>query len=85
MPLGGVAPKTQSFTQTFGAIAVAYVQLEPDAEMFEDAVIAHCRGKVASFKLPKHVVFLDEFPMTASGKIRKVDMRADAAERFNPS
>ena len=71
--------------ETFGEIAVAYVQLEPDAEMFADAVIAHCRGKVASFKLPKHVVFLDEFPMTASGKIRKVDMRADAAERFNPS
>jgi fatty-acyl-CoA synthase len=53
--------------------------------MSADAVIAHCRGKVASFKLPKRVAFLDEFPMTASGKIRKVDLRADAAERFNPS
>lgn len=42
------------------------------------------RGKVASFKIPRHVVFIDEFPMTASGKIRKVELRADAAERFKP-
>lgn len=65
-----------------GEIAVAYVQLESGAEMSAESVIAHCRGKVASFKLPKHVVFLEDFPMTASGKIRKVDLRKDATERF---
>jgi len=71
--------------ETFGEIAVAYVQLEPGAQMSAETVIAHCRGKVASFKLPKQVVFLEDFPMTASGKIRKVDLRTDAADRFNPS
>lgn len=63
-------------------VAVAYVQKEPGFEIDEAGVIAYCRGKVASFKIPRHVVFLDEFPMTASGKIRKVELRADAAERF---
>jgi fatty-acyl-CoA synthase len=38
--------------------------------------------KVASFKIPRHVMFVDDFPMTASGKIRRVDLRTDAAERF---
>jgi len=41
-------------------------------------VIAHCRGKLASFKIPHHVVFVDDFPMTASGKIRKVELREEA-------
>jgi fatty-acyl-CoA synthase len=33
---------------------------------------------LASFKIPHHVVFIDNFPMTASGKIRKVELREDA-------
>ena len=41
-------------------------------------MIDYCRGKVASFKIPRHVIFVDGFPMTASGKIRKVDLRAEA-------
>jgi fatty-acyl-CoA synthase len=68
--------------ETMGEIAIAYVQLEPGADMSAEDVAAYCKGKVASFKLPKQVVFLDDFPMTASGKIRKVELRADATERF---
>jgi fatty-acyl-CoA synthase len=63
-------------------VAVAYVQKAPGAEIDEDGVIAFCRGKVASFKIPRHVVFVEEFPMTASGKIRKVELRDDAKARF---
>jgi len=63
-------------------VAVAYVQKAAGASLSEDEVIDYCRGKVASFKIPRHVVFISEFPMTASGKIRKVELRADAAERF---
>ena len=59
-------------------VGIAYVQLVPGSRMDEDAVIAHCRGKLASFKIPHHVVFVDNFPMTASGKIRKVELREDA-------
>ncbi len=62
-------------------VGAAYVQLIPGAEMDEAAVIAHCRGKLASFKIPHHVVFVDDFPMTASGKIRKVELREDAKKR----
>ena len=63
-------------------VAVAYVQKAAGVEISGDAIIAYCRNKVASFKIPRYVVFIDEFPMTASGKIRKVELRADAAERF---
>ena len=59
-------------------VPVAFVQRAPGSEIEPEAVIEYCRGKVASFKIPRHVIFVDDFPMTASGKIRKVDLRAEA-------
>ncbi len=59
-------------------IPVAFVQAVPGAGLAASAVMDFCRGKVASFKIPRHVIFIDEFPMTASGKIRKVELREDA-------
>ena len=63
-------------------VAVAYVQRAEGSALTEAEIINSVRGKVASFKIPRYVVFIDEFPMTASGKIRKVELRADAKERF---
>lgn len=63
-------------------VPVAYIQKTGAAAITGDDVIAFCRNKLASFKIPRHVVFVDEFPMTGSGKIRKQDLREDAAKRF---
>jgi len=65
-----------------GEVPVAYVACASGVHIEADAVITYCRGKVASFKVPRHVVFLDSFPMTESGKIRKADLRADAKQRL---
>ena len=59
-------------------IPVAFVERAPGTNIEADVVIDLCRGKMASFKIPRHVFFVDEFPMTASGKIRKVDLRGEA-------
>lgn len=64
-------------------VPVAYIERTPESALTGADVITFCRGKVASFKIPRHVVFIDEFPMTASGKIRKVELRADAVERLS--
>ncbi len=61
-------------------VPVAFVQRAPGSSLSAEDVIDYCRGKVASFKIPRHVVFVDEFPMTASGKIRKVDLRETAKQ-----
>jgi acyl-CoA synthetase (AMP-forming)/AMP-acid ligase II len=68
--------------ERLGEVAVAYVQRRPDSAIDAEDVMAHCRGKVASFKLPRHVVFVEAFPMTESGKIKKTDLREDAKKRF---
>jgi acyl-CoA synthetase (AMP-forming)/AMP-acid ligase II len=65
-------------------VPVAYVRKADAAVVSGDDIIAFCRNKLASFKIPRHVVFIDEFPMTGSGKIRKQDLREDAAKRFAP-
>ena len=61
-------------------VPVAFVERKPDAEIEAEDVLAYCHGKVASFKIPRHAIFLDEFPMTASGKIRKVELREQAKQ-----
>jgi fatty-acyl-CoA synthase len=63
-------------------VPVAYVERAPGAGIDAEEVLAWCRGKVASFKLPRHVVFLDALPMTESGKIRKAELREDAKRRL---
>ena len=63
-------------------VPVAFVQPAAGQALEAAAVIDHCRGKLASFKLPRHVVFVDDFPMTASGKIRKTELRDQARQTF---
>jgi len=46
-----------------------------------DELIGHCRGRIASFKVPRHVFFVDEFPMTTSGKIQKAKLREEALHK----
>lgn len=61
----------------FGECVVAFVvTAEP---IPEDDVIAHCRQEIASYKKPKHVLFVDELPHNTTGKIVKTDLRERAA------
>ena len=62
-------------------VGVAYVRCRPGCRLTEEDVLAHCRGRIASFKIPRAVFFVDEFPMTSSGKIQKVKLREDALRR----
>ena len=60
---------------------VAYVVRSKDADedlVSENDLIEPLRGRIASYKIPRAVMFLDEMPMTPSGKIRKIELRARA-------
>jgi len=58
---------------------VAYVLLQPAAPATEDQLIEHCRSTLPAFKRPRKVVFVGGYPTTATGKIRRVELRAMAA------
>ena len=66
-------------------VGVAFVKREPGHSVTDAEVLAQCRGRIASFKIPRHVVFVDEFPMTSSGKIQKVKLREEALRRLPPA
>jgi len=59
----------------FGEAVMAALVLAPGATLTEQAVIAHVKGKLANFKVPKRVVFLPELPRNAMGKVLKTDLR----------
>ena len=59
----------------YGEEIAAWVQLEPGAEMDDEELREWCKGQIAHFKVPRYVSFVDDFPMTVTGKIRKVEMR----------
>ena len=60
----------------YGEEIVAWVRLRPGATLDLAAIHDFCSGKIAHYKIPRHVRIVDEFPMTISGKIQKVEMRA---------
>ncbi|MEN9725940.1 MAG: hypothetical protein RL434_306 [Pseudomonadota bacterium] len=64
-------------------VPVAYVILKPGQQVPGDELIERMKGRIASFKIPRHVIFVEGFPMTSSGKIRKVELRADARQRLD--
>jgi len=63
-------------------VAVAFVQAMPGQLITQGAVAEHCRGKIASFKIPRHVFVVEEFPMTGSGKVQKSKLREEARQRL---
>jgi acyl-CoA synthetase (AMP-forming)/AMP-acid ligase II len=59
----------------WGELVTALVVKAEGAEVTEDEIIAHCRGKIAGYKIPKRVEFRDAIPRTATGKIQKFKLR----------
>jgi fatty-acyl-CoA synthase len=69
--------------ERLGEVPVAYVVRSKgttDELVNEDSLIEPLRGRIASYKIPRAVLFVDELPMTPSGKIRKVELRANALQ-----
>lgn len=64
----------------YGEIVGAFVILEEDADISEEDVRDFGLERIARYKVPKHVFFVDEFPLTVSGKIQKFKMRDQAVE-----
>ncbi|MCY4622353.1 MAG: AMP-binding protein [bacterium] len=61
--------------EKYGEQVMAWVKLREGAEATGEDIRDFCRGSIAHFKVPEYVKFVDGFPMTVTGKIRKVEMR----------
>jgi fatty-acyl-CoA synthase len=78
--------------QRLGEEIAAFVRLAPDATVTEHELVRLCAEQLAPFKRPRHWIFLDEMPLTRSGKVHKPTLRdifdarrGETSERFGDS
>jgi len=69
--------------QKYGEVVGAFIVRKEGADITEEDVIDFTRSRIAPYKKPKYVIFVDSYPMTASGKIQKYKLREIACDKFN--
>jgi fatty-acyl-CoA synthase len=68
-----------------GEEVVAWIKLAPGAKLGAEDVRAFCRDRIAHYKIPRYVGFLDQFPLTVTGKVQKFKLRELAVAQFGPA
>ncbi|GIY95506.1 medium-chain acyl-CoA ligase ACSF2, mitochondrial [Caerostris extrusa] len=66
-----------------GEEACAWLLLKDGMHLTEEEVKAFCKGKISHFKIPRYIMFVEEFPKTESGKIKKIEMTKISIEKLN--
>jgi fatty-acyl-CoA synthase len=66
----------------FGEELCAWVMVRPGSSLDEETVRAYCRERLAHFKVPRYVLFVEEFPMTVTGKVQKFKMREESMRQL---
>ncbi|WDV07285.1 AMP-binding protein [Lysinibacillus irui] len=61
----------------YGEEAAAWIILKEGEQVTEEEIREFCRDKISRHKIPKHIFFIDNYPMTASGKVQKYKLRED--------
>ena len=69
--------------ERYGEIVAAWIQVKDGSTVSAEDVQAFCRDQITHFKVPSVIDFVDEFPMTVTGKIQKFKMRDAVLERVN--
>lgn len=71
--------------EKWGEVPLAVVTLREDTELTSEQLLAHLTGQIARYKIPRTTTVIEEFPRTASGKIRKADLRARFTGSVRPT
>ena len=66
----------------YGEELCAWVKVKAGQALTEDEVKEFCKGKIAHFKIPRYVLFVDDFPMSVTGKIQKFVMRDESIKKL---
>jgi fatty-acyl-CoA synthase len=70
-------------SEKYGEEVMAWVKPREGARLTGEELATWCRGKVASYKIPRHWKFVDSFPMTVTGKVQKFKMREVAVDELS--
>jgi fatty-acyl-CoA synthase len=61
--------------EKLGEAVLAWIRVKPGESCNEQEIRDFCRGKIAHFKIPEYIRFVDEFPTTVSGKVQKFKIK----------
>jgi fatty-acyl-CoA synthase len=81
-------PKVEDVTivgvpdEKYGEEVCCWIRLKPGVEANADEFREYCKGQIAHYKTPRYIEIVDEFPMTVTGKIRKIEIRDVMAEKL---
>ncbi|TEB14634.1 Long-chain-fatty-acid--CoA ligase [Pelotomaculum sp. FP] len=67
-------------SEKFGEEVMAFIRVQEGYALTPESVQNFCKGQIASWKIPKYVVFVEDYPYTTSGKVHKLKLREMAAE-----
>ena len=68
----------------FGEVGMAVIKVANGEErVTKEDIFSYCKVNLANFKVPRYIWFIDEYPMTQSGKVQKFKLRAMALEKFH--
>ena len=66
---------TGVYSEKYGEEVMAWIKPRPGYNVSAESLHTYCKGRIATFKIPRYWKFVDAFPMTVTGKIRKIEMR----------
>jgi fatty-acyl-CoA synthase len=69
-------------SERYGEEVMAWIKPREGAQLTDEALVVFCRGKIATYKIPRYWKFVDGFPMTVTGKIQKFKMRETAVSEL---
>ena len=69
--------------ERLGEIGAAFIQLREGEEATEDEIIQFCKEKIADIKVPRHVFFVEGFPLNPQGKVQKFKQREWAVNELD--
>ena len=67
--------------EKWGEVGAAVVVLKPNATLTEDELLEHCRARLARYKVPKSIAFVQALPISAAGKILKRELRKGLSDQ----
>jgi fatty-acyl-CoA synthase len=69
-------------SEKYGEEVMAWIKLKENAKVTEEEVTEFCRDRISYYKIPRYIKFVDEFPMTVTGKIQKFKMKEMAVKEL---
>ncbi len=69
-------------SKKYGEEVGAFVIKKPASDITPEDIRDYCRGRISRYKIPRHIAFVDSYPMTASGKVQKYKLQEMSVEMF---